>query len=353
MLTFYSNTHTGHAPQTEYLHGHKVPFFEMPRRVEHIRDSLTAAGLIDLQSVPRRATHAELARAHDRAMLDYVAEISGNLLETLRTDLGIYDMQDQVSGDEYYYESIFPPAGPGAGTNPARRPFYIFDSTSPIGAATWDAVVDSASLAIAGAHALLDGQTAVYALCRPPGHHAGPNFMGGYCYVNNAAVAAHALKARGRVAILDIDYHHGNGTQSILWDEPDMLFVSLHADPAVDYPYYAGFADEIGPTNTNVNLPLPHGTDETDYLAALSTGLARIKDFAPTALIVSLGFDPYHGDPMGHFKLEVDSFTRVGAAIAGLGLPTLYVQEGGYAIDQLGPMAVAFFREVQNAATSE
>ena len=347
MLTFYSDTHTRHAPTTEYLHGHDVPFFEMPQRLHNIRDALLAAGLIDVQAAPRRATRAELERAHDPGMLDYLAEVSLNVMDTLRTDLGIYDMQDEVRGDEYYYESVFPPHGPGAGTNPARRRFYIFDSTSPIGAGTWDAVLDSASLAVAGAEALLSGEKAAYALCRPPGHHAGHNFMGGYCYVNNAAVAAHVLKARGKVAILDVDYHHGNGTQSIFWDDPDVLFVSLHADPAVDYPYYAGFADETGPSNTNINVPLPHGTDEAAYLSALNGALGRIQAFAPTALVISLGFDPYHGDPMGHFALDVESFTALGAAIAGVGLPTLYVQEGGYAIDHLGAMAVAFFQGVQ------
>jgi acetoin utilization deacetylase AcuC-like enzyme len=187
------------------------------------------------------------------------------------------------------------------------------------------------------------GEQAAYALCRPPGHHAGVDLYGGFCYLNNAAIVARHLGAR--VAILDVDYHHGNGTQSIFYADPSVLYCSLHAHPDLDYPYYWGYADEMGQgegRGTNRNYPLPLGISDEVYLATLKQALQDIHDFSPRFLVVSAGFDTVAGDPVGSFSLTTDGVAQVGEAIAGLSLPTVVLQEGGYLIERLGDDAVAF-----------
>jgi acetoin utilization deacetylase AcuC-like enzyme len=189
----------------------------------------------------------------------------------------------------------------------------------------------------------------VYALCRPPGHHAGPDFFGGYCYLNNAAIAAQALRAESgqRVAILDIDYHHGNGTQAIFYADPDVWYGSIHVDPAVDYPFYAGYTDEIGAgagRDTNYNLPLPPRIGEGQYLSALDLLFARLVASGPQWLIVSAGFDTYVDDPIGTFQVTTNGFHEIGRRLGELAIPTLVVQEGGYCTADLGRNAVAFLR---------
>jgi len=203
-------------------------------------------------------------------------------------------------------------------------------------------VQDSADVALSGAQTLYtSGAQAVFSACRPPGHHAAAAFMGGYCYLNNAAIAAQSLRDQGcaRVAILDVDYHHGNGTQSIFYDRADVLFASIHADPRVEYPSFLGYADETGAgqgEGFNHNYPLPLGTDWLSYSAALTDACSKIGAFAPDALVVSLGVDTFEKDPISGFKLRHDDYLRMGEAIGRLGYPTLFVLEGGYAIDDIG-----------------
>jgi acetoin utilization deacetylase AcuC-like enzyme len=195
--------------------------------------------------------------------------------------------------------------------------------------------------------ALLRGDRTAFALCRPPGHHCGADYMGGYCYLNAAAVAGEAAIAAGRqrVAILDIDYHHGNGSQDIFYDRGDVLFVSLHADPKTDYPFYWGHADESGRgagEGATLNLPLPRGTGLDGFDRALGVALDRIAAFAPDVLICSYGADTYEGDPISFFKLRTNDYTLLARRIAALGLPTLILMEGGYAVDALGANVGAF-----------
>lgn len=348
ILTFLSDSHQAHNPPAEYLHGHTVPYYESPARVDQLQTALQAAGLLDLRQADTIASDV-LSHTHDPEMVDYLRHLSTQSQHLIRADFNVYDLADRLSGDEYYYESMFPAHMQRTNGHTRRytRRTFIYDNTSPVGRGTWDAALSAASAAYAGAQALLDGMKQAYALCRPPGHHAGYAMMGGYCYLNNAAIAANHLKAGGRVAILDVDYHHGNGTQDIFADDADVLYVSIHADPAVDYPYYSGFVIENTPTTCN--LPLPHGTDEPAYLAALDEALAVIRGFQPAYLIVSLGFDIYHDDPMGHFNIHTPIFSEIGSRIAAVALPTLYVQEGGYNLDMLGEMAVTFFRAVLEA----
>lgn len=341
--TFISHAHAAHNPPAEYLHGQAVPYYESPVRAENLVATLKSNDLITIE-IPHTISPEVIAVTHDPEMVAYLHNLSIRSQEIIHDDFAVYDLTHRLTGDDYYYESMFPAQMMGSVYTTARKS-YIFDNTSPVGRGTWDAVLSAASAAYAGADVILNGETCAYALCRPPGHHAGRGMMGGYCYLNNAAIATNHFKSKGKVAILDIDYHHGNGTQDIFKDDPSVLFVSIHADPAVDYPYYTGFVDENHATN--LNIPLPHGTTATAYLDALSTAIDAIQQFAPASLVVSLGFDIYRDDPMGHFTLDIVDFAAIGERIAAIGLPTLYVQEGGYNLDALGAMAVTFFSAVK------
>ena len=225
---------------------------------------------------------------------------------------------------------------------------YSFDAATPIAEGTWDAAYWSAQSALTALDEIAaHGANSAFALCRPPGHHAGRDYMGGYCYLNNAAIAAQRADALGLgpVAILDVDYHHGNGTQDIFLGDPTVFFASIHADPATDYPFYWGHADERGEgagTGTTLNLPLPRGSEWVAYSPALERALEAIGAWGAKFLIVSFGADTFAGDPISHFALTRSDFAVLGSAIAGYGLPTLVVMEGGYAVDELGRNVAAF-----------
>ena len=220
------------------------------------------------------------------------------------------------------------------------------DNGSPLVAGTWAAGKAGADAAASAADLLAQGEHAVFCCTRPPGHHAGADFMGGYCFLNNAAVAAQTLRDAGaaRVAILDVDYHHGNGTQSIFYDSADVLFVSLHGDPLTEYPFYLGHADETGSgagLGFNLNLPLPAGCTAERWLEALGQACQRITSLRCDALVVSLGLDTFAEDPISKFALQADDFTRLGECLGSLRLPAVFVLEGGYAASALGTNAVS------------
>ena len=205
-----------------------------------------------------------------------------------------------------------------------------------------DAAWAASRVALAAQHAVADGAAeAAFALCRPPGHHAAATAYGGYCYLNNAAIAAQSFVDGGaeRVAVIDVDYHHGNGTQSIFWERPDVLTVSLHADPRQEYPYFLGHADETGGgagAGANLNLPMPWGTGFDRWFAALDDACGVVSRFGPDAVVVPLGVDTHEADPISHFELRSDDYLRVGARLAALGRPAVFVLEGGYATDVIG-----------------
>ncbi len=228
----------------------------------------------------------------------------------------------------------------------ARLGRFSFDASTPIAAATWQSARWSAQTALSALDALLAGERAAFALCRPPGHHSGADYLGGYCYLNNAAIAAEAAAAAGRrVAILDVDYHHGNGTQDIFWSRGGILFVSIHADPGTDYPFFWGHADESGEgegEGATLNLPLPRGTALAGYRPALDRALEAIARFGADLLVCCYGADTYEGDPISHFRLRTADYAGLGRSIAGLGLATLVVMEGGYAVDALGANVASF-----------
>jgi len=228
---------------------------------------------------------------------------------------------------------------------PARLGLFCFDAGTPLTAGSWAAARSGAACAWTGAQRVLAGERAAFALTRPPGHHAGADFFGGYCFLNNAAVAAQALRDGGaaRVAVLDIDYHHGNGTQAIFYERADVHVASLHGDPSTDYPYYLGHADERGAgagLGFNHNLPLARGTDFARWRAALGTALEGIAAAHADALVISLGVDTFEGDPVAGFRLQSDDYLRIGADLARAGLPTVFVFEGGYAVAEVGVNAV-------------
>lgn len=353
LLTLYTPTHALHNPRGEFLHGRIVPYYEMPKRVDNIYDAVRQSDLF--QFVPYEAplnpnVLEALHYIHDPAMITYLRDLSDQSQTRIRADYTVYGLADQLGEDEYYYESIFhtPSNTKTSLHNPPK--LYLSDSTCPIGKGTWTAIIQSAELAFRSASALLGGEhRRAYAICRPPGHHAGYDFVGGYCYLNNAAIAADRLRQLGKVAILDVDYHHGNGTQDIFYEDPTVFFASIHADPTIDYPHTTGYADEIGAgagIGTNLNIPLPHGTDEEAFFVALNRAIEAIHNFGAEALVVSLGFDTYIQDPMGRFRLTHESYERMGRAINAMNLPTTYIQEGGYAVDELGALAVSFFKGV-------
>jgi acetoin utilization deacetylase AcuC-like enzyme len=329
-----------HDPPFELLDGRATPYYEMPRRVAMIAAALAEAGF-PAPEAPRDFGLEPLLALH---AADYVA-----YLQTA------YDAWVAAGRDAAaVLPSAMPLRGMRADTRSVqgRAGVYCFDLSAPIVAGTYQAARGSANAALTGAALLLEGERAAYALCRPPGHHAARDMAGGYCYLNNAAIAAHHLATAGPeaggqfwgmrppvVAVLDIDVHHGNGTQALFYERSDVLFVSLHGHPDREYPYFLGFADERGAgagEGYNLNLPLPAGLDDAGYLAALETALEAIAAYGSSYLVVSAGLDSFAGDPLGDLAVTTAGFARIGARLAQLGLPTLFVQEGGYAVDELG-----------------
>jgi acetoin utilization deacetylase AcuC-like enzyme len=229
----------------------------------------------------------------------------------------------------------------------ARLGQHSFDTSTPIGPGTWEASYWGAQTALSALdHVLKEGAPA-FALCRPPGHHAGADYLGGYSYLNNAAITAEAAIADGkrRIAILDVDYHHGNGTQDIFYDREDVAYTSIHADPRTDYPFFWGHADEQGVgegVGTNLNLPLPRGTEWATFEPALDRALDWIARHEPELLIVSYGADTHEADPISYFQLKTGDYAPMARRISSLGLPTLIVMEGGYAVKALGDNVAAF-----------
>jgi acetoin utilization deacetylase AcuC-like enzyme len=231
--------------------------------------------------------------------------------------------------------------GPRTQSIDGKLGYYGMDAGTPIIAGTWRAVYSSAQVALTGQRLVATGERAAFALCRPPGHHAGSDFYGGYCFLNNAAIAAQAFRDSGarRVAILDVDYHHGNGTQQIFYERGDVLTISIHADPAQEFPYFLGYADEMGAglgEGYHMNLPLPWGAAWREYEQALDHAVKRILEYGAEVLVVSLGLDTFEHDPISRFKLRHEDYLAMGRKIAGCDLPTLFVMEGGYAVDALG-----------------
>jgi len=328
MRVFHSTRHHAHAPRTWLFKGGFAQPQEVPRRGDILLDAVVGAkhdvveaGGDDL---------APVRRVHDGGYLDF--------LESAWAEWS------KLPGAS---PEVVPNVHPGRamGARPehiiGRSGYYQADGACPIGEGTWSAAVASAQVALQAARAVAAGAGEAYALCRPPGHHAYADLAGGFCYLNNTAIAAQECLRSGaaKVAIIDVDVHHGNGTQGIFYRRPDVLTVSLHGDPARFYPYFAGYADEQGEgpgRGANVNVPLPQGTPDGAYLDALEGALEKVAAFKPGMLVVALGLDASGEDPLAFLAVSTDGFRRIGARLATLGLPTVLVQEGGYVSPVLG-----------------
>jgi acetoin utilization deacetylase AcuC-like enzyme len=309
---------------------------ETPLRVDSIISALRAAGQTQFDA-PDDFGRAPLEAVHDADFLRFLEHVYAEYAERTGVQAPFYSECFAVRRQPRKPETLI-----------AQRGYYGFDVYTPILEGTWQAAYWSAQTALTTAERVRQGERMAYALCRPSGHHAGRDYYGGYCYLNNCAIAtAHLQRASGRrVAILDFDYHHGNGTQDIFYDREDVLFVSLHARPDQAFPYYWGWEDERGVDaglGYTYNLTLPKGTGNPDYLNTLDRALARIARYDPAYLVVSAGFDIGPGDPYGGFMVDDDGMRGIGLRIAALDLPTVIVQEGGYVAHKLGRYVTAFF----------
>ena len=332
MLTIYSEDHKKRDAKTELYGGQLIQPFERPSRMDYILQRIKEVSLGEIEA-PKDHGMDPLLAIHDS---DYVTFLENCWKEWVAMDL---------KG-----EAI-------AASWPARRMrlrcptdiegklgYYALAAETSITSGTWEAARSSANVAIEGAHRLSPSEP-VFALCRPPGHHAAIDMYGGYCFLNNAALAAQTLLDKGaeRVAILDVDFHHGNGTQDIFYDRDDVLFISIHGKPEDAFPHFLGYADETGADageGFNLNFPLGPGTPFDVWRDALKQSMERIVKFAPDALVISLGTDTFEEDPISFFKLTSDDFFTYGEDLAQMKLPTLFVMEGGYAIESIGINAV-------------
>ncbi len=334
MLVVCSDVHRNHH-SLELIRGELIPSFDSPDRADLIKEALANAGhqLIE----PDPVDLGLIRQIHDPEYIEFLATV----------------------WDRWLQRDNPPPAAmgftwPTRGMNPQRPDdlmgqlgYHSFAADCSVVEGTWAAVQESAAIAMTATDRMLEGGETTFGLCRPPGHHATTDQFGGYCYVNNAAVAAQRILNKGanRVAILDVDYHHGNGTQSIFYSRSDVLFVSIHGDPAFEFPWFAGYAAERGAGDgegSNINLPLPAATDFDRWNEALEDGLGAIASGGIDVLVVSLGVDTFDGDPLGTFTIHTDDYTAMANRISTLDIPTVVVQEGGYAVGDIGTNVAAF-----------
>jgi len=335
MQTVYNADHAEHAATHEFFRGRLVPAFETPARADYILQALQIAGLGEMLA-PVDHGVAPLERVHAQRYLRFIE--------------GAHAEWRALGGEGDAFPAVWPVRTLRSDVEPvsfaARMGLYSMDSGTPLTAGSWAAAYGGAQASLTALDLVLAGQRAAYCLTRPPGHHAGADFFGGYCFINNAAVAAQAARDAGlaRVAVLDVDYHHGNGTQAIFYDRADVFYASVHGDPRTEYPFFLGHADETGAgtgTGFNANFPLPVGAPNADWFAALEQALVRLTAYKPELLVVSLGVDTYGGDPISHFKLDRPEFVAMGRRLAAFGAPTLFLQEGGYATEAIGRNVVA------------
>lgn len=333
MLTVFSEKHALRDSKTELYGGELVAPFECPARAQHILDRVRSVGLGDVIA-PQQFGIEAVTRIHDPDFIGFLescwndwtaAGYKGEAIATCWPARGMRQLlPDHIDG---------------------KLGYYALATETAISNGTWEAARASVDVALSAQAAMRDGAREAFALCRPPGHHAAGDMFGGYCFINNAAVAAQAFIDQGaaRVALLDVDFHHGNGSQSIFYDRADVMFLSLHGDPKEAFPHFLGYADETGRgagEGFNHNYPMRPGTSFLTWGEALADACRKIANYAPDALVISLGVDTFEHDPISFFKLTSDDFKRYGATIAGLNLPTLFVMEGGYAVEEIGINAV-------------
>jgi acetoin utilization deacetylase AcuC-like enzyme len=340
MKVYYSEAHRLHQPPFEVFDGGlRVPYLENPDRMDRILNALAQRQTDWAQVVePKDFGLDPIYAVHDKEYVDFLASSWTEWLASEAED-----------------KSTLLPATFALRRHPqrptsllGRAGYYMMDLSACIVEGTYTAALASANCALSAAEAVANGERSAFALCRPPGHHAGKDYAGGYCFINNASVAANWLSSKGKVALLDVDYHCGNGTQDIFYDRADVLTISIHADPHFEYPYYAGYADEMGTgagQGFHKNFPLAKGTDDARYLSALEEALRLIREFAPNYLVISAGMDIYADDPLGKIRVATEGIREIGKRISALDLPTVIVMEGGYNNDALGRNIINFLGE--------
>lgn len=330
MLTIYSDDHHYQNAQFELIDGQLLPPFENPRRAKMVLAQVQQAQLGAV--LPAQEYGLEpILQIHDAG---YVAFLQTAWQEWL-TAHGDYDALPLNWATRTMRHDRVPETIDG------KLSYYSFDAGTPITAGTWRAITAAVNVALTAQQHIQQGASSAFALCRPPGHHAAKDFYGGYCFFNNAAVAAEAFRRAGaaRVAILDVDYHHGNGTQAIFYDRADVFFLSLHGHPRQEYPYFLGYEDEIGigaGEGYNQNYPLHWGTDWYSYQTALKNAIQRIQAYSPDVVVVSLGVDTFERDPISKFRFKSEDYLKIGEEISRISKSTLFVMEGGYAVDEIG-----------------
>lgn len=352
MKTFFNPDHNLHAGRQELFRGRMVDCHEVPARLDFVMTELhrRALGEVLPPTVSDIELDASLAAVHSERYLRF---LEGAWAEWIA--------MDPANAERDALPSVWPmPNRHGFRTDvlpqnfAARLGAFAFDSGCPLTVGTWAAAYKGAACAVAAAQEVANGARSAFALTRPPGHHAGPDYFGGYCFINNAAVAAHTLREQGfeRVAVLDVDYHHGNGTQAIFYERPDVLTISIHGDPLTEYPFYLGHADERGAgagEGFNLNLPLPRGTGFMPWIQALDHVLDAVHHYKASALVIPMGLDTFEGDPISGFTLKSGDYTTIGRRLADADLPTVFTFEGGYAVDAVGVNAVNVLAGFQNA----
>jgi acetoin utilization deacetylase AcuC-like enzyme len=334
----YTLRHRLHHPQHEFEASNIQEPLEHPGRAEIIRAALAADSGFEFIAPDEYGTDP-IAAVHDPGLIRFLE----SAWEEYQRERGhTHDVVPDVFAMPALREGMGPAKEPTA--IGMRLGWWCYEITTPLTQGTYEAARSAVDVALTAADHVLGGERVAYGLCRPPGHHAARAVYGGYCFFNNAAVVAQhvATTTGGKVSVLDVDYHHGNGTQQIFYDRGDVQFVSLHGDPVRAYPYLTGFGDEVGAgagRGATANFPLAEGTGDEQYLDVLRGACDKIVSFAPEVVIVSLGLDTYADDPIGDLGLTADGFEAAGALVGSLGFRTVVLQEGGYAVDELGENA--------------
>ena len=338
MKVYYSEAHRQHEPPFEVFDGGlRTPYMENPDRMDRILNALRQTDWAEIVG-PKDFGLDPIYAVHEK---DYVDFLGSSWTEWLASEA-----EDKSTLLPATFALRRYPPKPRSLLG--RAGYYMMDLSACIVEGTYTAALASANCALSAAEAVANGERAAFALCRPPGHHAGKDYAGGYCFINNAAVAANWLSAQGNVAVLDVDYHCGNGTQDIFYERSDVLTISIHADPDFEYPYYAGYAHETGSgegMGFHKNFPLEKGADEARYLSSLEEALTLIREFAPRNVIISAGMDIYAEDPLGKIKVSTQGIGEIGKKISALDLPTVIVMEGGYNNEALGKNVVSLLGE--------
>lgn len=337
MKAFLDNRQRAHNPSNFMANGTRLPNPEVPARIDILKAG-AEVGSCTFETPPD-AGIGPIAAIHTPEYLTFLRNIHTRWMRIDgASDEVIPNIHPANRTDSYPLSAV------------GQAGYHQADTACPIAAHTYDAAYWSAQSAIAAADAVYAGERLVYALSRPPGHHAFSDLAGGFCFLNNSAIAAQRLLGHAkRPAILDVDVHHGNGTQGIFYERADVLTVSIHANPARFYPFFWGHAQERGKgagLGANLNLPLPRGTDDETFLKTLDKALLRITDFGADVIIVALGLDAHVDDPFEGLAITTGGFTRIAAAIAATGLPLVLVQEGGYVSDALGRNLTAFLNGI-------